>query len=411
MSLSSPHKIRNQFPALHQKINGQLPIFFDGPGGTQVPQRVINAISEFWQQGNSNIGGSFAASEKISQLVDHARQVACDLLGANNKKSIVFGANMTTLTFHISRSIAQNWQAGDNIILSELDHGANRSCWEALAIEKNVTVQYIKIKDNRCELNLEQFRLMINQRTQLVAITGACNLTGNITPIEEIVALARTYQALTYVDAVHLVPHKKVNVELLGCDFLVCSSYKFFGPHLGVLYAKLEVLEKLKPQKVKPASNALPNCWETGTANFSALAGFIAAVEYMASLGEGSTLQKQLECAYKNISDIEHSQAQYFLKKLKTFQQITLIGLPINQEARTATFALQFTDVSPHEIAKRLGENNIYTWAGHMYADQLIEALNINKSEGVLRVGITHYNTHEEIDYFFNKLEQILNSD
>ena len=400
--------IRQQFPALQVK---PTPVYFDGPGGTQIPNVVIESINAYLQQGNSNLGGHFLASQQTVALVQTARERMATLIGATSSKNIIFGANMTTLTLHMSRSISESWQAGDNIILSELDHAGNRSAWERIAIERGVKVHYLTISDKQCQLDLQQFDQLLNERTRLVAVTAASNVTGTLTDIEYIVQKAKTVNAISYIDAVHLLPHRRVNVKQIDCDFLACSVYKFFGPHLGVVYGKKHLLNTLHPYKVIPAPNYAPNCWETGTLNFEALAGTISAVDYIASLGEGSTLDEQLDDAYSNIIEYEQYLTKLFLEETNRLENVTLYGIPdYNLNRRTPTFALSFKAHDPNNIARKLGEKCICTWSGHLYADKLIEALSLSESGGVLRVGLTHYNTIEEVGYFFEVLNKILDS-
>jgi cysteine desulfurase family protein (TIGR01976 family) len=418
MSLSSLPKmantienVRQQFPALTPLNISPVPIYFDGPGGTQIPQSVIDAVGNYYRQGNSNLGGDFLASQKTVALVQSARERIASLVGAAASENIVFGANMTTLTLHFSRSISQSWQAGDNIILSESDHGGNRSAWESIAIERGVKIRYLPIKDHQCALNLQVLDSLINEKTKLVAVTAASNVTGTLTDLEYIISAAKKVGALTYIDAVHLLPHQRVNVSQLDCDFLAGSVYKFFGPHLGFVYGKSHHLENLTPYKVFPAPTYAPSCWETGTLNFEALAGAIAAVDYIASLGEGRTLDSQLDDAYVNIIAYEQYLTQLWLEKLSAIRGITLYGIP-NADLclRTPTFALSFEGRTPKEVARVLGGKNICTWSGHLYADKLIDALSLSNSGGILRVGLTHYNTVEEVDRFFDELSRIVGS-
>ena len=404
--------VRGQFPALVSSSGDFSPIYFDGPGGTQIPQSVIDAVGNYYRQGNSNLGGDFLTSQKTVELVQTAREYIATLVGAESAENIVFGANMTTLTLHFSRSISQTWQAGDNIILSELDHGGNRSAWECVALERNVTIHYLPVVDNQCQLDLQQLDYFFNERTRLVAVTAASNVTGTIVDLDCIITAAKKVGALTYIDAVHLLPHQRVNVSRLDCDFLAGSVYKFFGPHLGFVYGKSQHLNGFTPYKVFPAPEYPPNCWETGTLNFEALAGTIAAVDYIASLGEGTNLDEKLEDAYKNITSYEGYLATLWLEQLAALDGVSLYGLAAaNMYSRTPTFALSFDELVPKDIARLLGEKNICTWSGHLYADKLIDALSLTELGGILRIGLTHYNTVEEVNQFFEGLKEILHVD
>ncbi len=399
--------LRDQFPALGVRNNGRSPVFFDGPGGTQLPQSVIEGFGDYLSRGNSNLGGQFFVSESTVSLVDNCRKKAAALFGAASEDEIVFGANMTSMTFHFSRAVSQDWQPGDEIILSDADHGANRSSWAMAAKDKGVKVHYVPIKDASCNLDLDIFQSLLNDRTRLVAVTAASNLSGTIVDIKKVIELTKANGSVAFIDAVHLLPHQLLNVSQLNADFVVGSAYKFYGPHLGILYGRKALLEKYQPYKVEPAPTYAPNCWETGTLNFEALSAFSKAIDYLSSLGEGDNLRSKLESAYHNIHQYEASLTTYFLARLKEFPIIELFGNPtaIN---RTATFALRFGDIDPSKVATHLGEHEIYTWSGHLYADRLTDALGVTKKGGILRVGLMHYNTKEEIDRFFSALSSVL---
>lgn len=399
--------LREQFPALCALNNGRSPVFFDGPGGTQLPQSVIEGFGGYLSNGNSNLGGQFSVSESTVNLVDICRKKAAALFGAASEDEIVFGANMTSMTFHFSRAVSQEWQPGDEIILSDADHGANRSSWAMAAKDKGVKVHYVPIKDASCNLDLDIFQSLLNEKTRLVAMTAASNLSGTIVDIKKVIELAKANGSVAFIDAVHLLPHQILNVRQLGADFVVGSAYKFYGPHLGVLYGRKSLLEKYQPYKVEPAPTYAPNCWETGTLNFEALSAFSMAIDYLASLGEGDTLRSKLESAYLNIHQYESLLTTYFLARLKEFPNIELFGNPTTSN-RTATFALRFGDIDPSKVATHLGEHEIYTWSGHLYADRLTDALGVTQKGGILRVGLMHYNTKEEIDRFFSALSCVL---
>ncbi|MEZ8823120.1 cysteine desulfurase-like protein [Vibrio amylolyticus] len=407
LNQSGIETLRSQFPALSETNKALTPVYFDGPGGTQLPQSVIEGFSRYLKQGNSNLGGQFSVSQHTVSLVNTCREKAASLFGAASKDEIVFGANMTTMAFHFSRAISQDWQPGDEIILSDADHGSNRSSWAMAAKDKGVTVHYVPVVDATCNLDLDKFQSLLNEKTRLVAITAASNLSGTMVDIDKVTALAKANGSVVFIDAVHLLPHQIVNVQQLGADFVAGSAYKFFGPHLGVIYGRKEQLEKYTPYKVEPAPTHAPNCWETGTLNFEALSAFSATIDYLSSLGEGESLREQLVSAYENIHQYEQSLARYFLLRLTEFPSIELFGEP-TEENRTATFALRFGETSPSDVAKHLGEHEIYTWSGHLYADRLTDALGVTDKGGILRVGLMHYNTKDEIDRFFHALESIL---
>ncbi|PSV54403.1 cysteine desulfurase-like protein [Photobacterium sp. GB-3] len=400
-------QLRKQFPALNCEVDGRQAIYFDGPGGAQQPLSVIESYGNYLKQGNTNLGGHFSVSRKTVELVDTCREKAAALFGAEKKEEIIFGANMTSMTFHFSRAISNDWKEGDEIILSTADHGSNRSSWAMAAQDKGVKVHYIPILDNTCQLDLEAFERLLNDKTRLIAVTAASNLSGTLVDIEKITRLSKANGSVVYIDAVHLLPHKIINVASLGADFVAGSAYKFFGPHLGVLYGRQQALEYYSPYKVEPAPSYSPNCWETGTLNFEALSAFSSTIDYLASLGHGRCLREQLESGYENIGNYESFLASKFLTRLKDYPLIELFGEP-SIDNRTATFALRFGELNPAEVAAHLGEQEIYTWSGHLYADMLTDALNITKKGGILRVGLMHYNTEEEIERFFIALDQIL---
>lgn len=275
--------VRSQFPALAQTVNGQPAVFLDGPGGTQVSQRVIDAIGNYLKQSNANTHGAFSTSERTDAALTQARGAMADFFNCNANE-VVFGPNMTTLTYAVSRAIGRELSAGDEILLTRLDHEANVAPWRALE-EKGVKIQFADINENDCTLNMDDLASKITERTKLIAVGYASNAVGTINPIKEIVHLAHEHGALTYVDAVHYAPHGPIDVAALGCDFLVCSTYKFFGPHMGVLYGEDEFLERFRPYKLRANSDAIPDSWEWGTLNHECIAGINACVEYLADLG------------------------------------------------------------------------------------------------------------------------------
>ncbi|WP_163391816.1 cysteine desulfurase-like protein [Enterovibrio norvegicus] len=413
MSLSLPlnatniEQLRRQFPALQRDIEGSHPVYLDGPGGTQFPERVIDAISDYLRAGNSNLGGKFTVSRETVDVVAKAREYAATLVGAASPDNIFFGANMTSVTFSFSRALSQEWQAGDDVIVTEADHGANRSSWVMAARDRDVNVHHLPIKDRTGALDLDALDALLNEKTRLVALTAASNITGTITDLKAAIDKCHRVGAKVFVDAVHLLPHQLVDVVALDVDFLVGSAYKFYGPHLGFLYGKHEWLSSIAPYKVEPAPITPPHCWETGTLNFEVLSGFIAAIEYIASLGEGDTLRDKLETAYDHIHVYESALATYFLEQLASLDGVTLYGVD-GVEGRTATFALRFGDIDPAYVAEALGKQQIYVWSGHLYADKLTDAFGVTEKGGILRAGVMHYNTHQEIDRFFDALSAVL---
>ncbi|TMN90039.1 cysteine desulfurase-like protein [Pseudoalteromonas phenolica] len=407
-------KLRRQFPALMQQVNGQSPIFLDGPGGSQVPQSVLSAMSAYLGYYNSNLGGAFFSSDKTVDLMNDARQAVADLLNAPSKEQIVFGANMTSLTFSFSRAVSRNWQAGDEVIVTNADHFSNVSSWRQAAEDKGARVKAVKINEADCTLDLAHYKSLLNEKTKLVAVTYASNTTGSINDIKQIVELAHQVGALVYVDAVHYAPHELIDVQALNCDFLACSAYKFFGPHVGIVYGKREHLEGFTPYKVEPAKDVIPGRWETGTQSFEGLAGVIAAIDYIASLSdlpESTPRRERLAQAFANTKEHEMALSAYFLKRLADFPQIRLYGITDESRLaeRTPTFALTFEGLAPREVSEFLGKQHMCVWDGNFYAQGLCEQLGVMDKGGVVRIGCMHYNTIEELEKLFSAFEALLN--
>jgi len=424
--------IRAQFPSLSQTINGHPAVFLDGPGGTQVPQRVIDAISNYLRRDNANTGGAYATSRNSDAMLADARAAMADFLHCAADE-IVFGPNMTTLTYMMSRVIGRDLGRGDEILVTRLDHDANVSPWLALE-EKGVTIRWAEINEEYCTLDLEDLASKINPRTKLVAIGYASNAVGTINPVKKIVDLAHAAGALAYVDAVHYGPHGLIDVAALDCDFLVCSTYKFFGPHMGVLFGKREHLQRLRPYKVRPLTDAVPNRWEWGTLNHECIAGITACVDYIADLGrrENSSLRKGGEtrgiqsgarsrraaivAAFELIHSYEHSLMKRLISGLKKIPSLKIYGItdPSRFDERCPTIAIrvldQTNDQTPFALATKLGERGFFTWDGNYYALNLTERLDVEKSGGFLRIGLVHYNTMQEIDRLLEALEEILST-
>lgn len=446
--------IRSQFPALSQTINGKPAIFFDGPGGTQVPGAVLDNINDYLVRCNANAHGYFTTSARTDAVINSARAAIADFLGCNNDE-VVFGANMTTLTFTVSRAIARELKSGDEIIVTKLDHAANISPWVALE-EKGVKVQFVDINTLDCTLDLTDLETKINENTKLVAVTYASNAVGTINDISKIVKLAHNFGALVFVDAVHYAPHAPINVHHLDCDFLACSAYKFFAPHVGILYAKREHLTRFSPYKVKPATNEIPSKWETGTLNHEGLAGLVATINYLAKLGchvsptldnelldslieadrEGLTTfhcprfltsetqeNHELASAYHSrraallaamtaIQQYERELSKKLISGLSELPKIKVYGItePEKFNWRTPTFSIAIDGKKTAEIARFLGEKGIFTWHGNFYAMELTEKLGVEKSGGLLRIGLAHYNTTEEIEEFLQTIAQFISS-
>ncbi|HLY13858.1 MAG TPA: cysteine desulfurase-like protein [Candidatus Limnocylindrales bacterium] len=411
-------EIRAHFPALSLTQDGQPIAFFDGPGGTQVAQGVIDAISRYYTESNANDGGAFLTSHRSDEVVRRAHAGVAEFLNARSGDEIKFGANMTTLTFHLSRSIGKTLQAGDEIVVTTLDHEANVSPWRAMAEDRGVTVQTVDIHAEDGTLDLDDLDRKLGDRTRLVAVGYASNALGTINPVAEIVRRAHVAGALSYIDAVHFAPHGPIDVQALDTDFLVCSAYKFFGPHAGVLYGKEAVLDGLPPYKVRPAHDH----FETGTPNFEAIAATLAAVDYLGWVGERfgggyaaefarfAGRRLNLKTGMRAIRAYELELYGRLADGLERIPGAHLWGITDHArfDERTPTAAVTFDGHAPRAVSEALGERGITTWDGNFYAQGLIERLGLQESGGVLRIGLAHYNTADEVDRLIAALQEIV---
>ncbi|MEJ2766330.1 cysteine desulfurase-like protein [Photobacterium sp. MCCC 1A19761] len=407
----TPEAVRDAFPALNQIVNDQPVYFFDGPGGSQVPTPVLDAMTAYLGHYNSNLGGAFFSSEKTVEVVAKARRSAQALLGAPSAENIVFGANMTSLTFQLSRAISRDWQAGDEIIVTALDHYSNVSSWQQAAEDKGAVVHQVRVNEADCTLDYDHLISLLSDKTRLVAVTYASNTTGSLVDMQRVIEAAHQVGAQVYVDAVHYVPHALVDVQALGCDFLACSAYKFFGPHVGIAYIAPQWLQTLRPYKVEPATNQGPGRFETGTQSFEALAGFVAAVEYLAQWGEpGADLRQRLQQSYAQYQQHETVLSRHFLACAAQYSNMRLYGITDADRLhqRTPTFAIRIDGVTPGDVAVHLGKQNMCVWNGHFYAQGLCEQLGVMADGGVIRIGLMHYNTTTEIDQLFAALAPFL---
>ena len=409
--------VRSQFPSLAQTVNGHPAAFLDGPGGTQVPQRVIDAISDYLRRYNANTGGAYSTSRHTDTMLAEARAAMADFLHCAADE-IVFGPNMTTLTYAMSRAIGRDLGPGDEILVTRLDHDANVSLSLALE-EKGVTISWAEIHEENCTLDLDDLASKINNKTKLVAIGYASNAVGTVNPVKKIASLAHAVGALVYVDAVHYGPHGLIDVAALDCDFLVCSTYKFFGPHMGVLFGKRGHLARLRPYKVRPLTDAVPNCWEWGTLNHECIAGITACVDYLADLGrrahpEATTRRAAIVAAFETIHHYEYRLMTRLIAGLSQIRNVRIYGIadPARFAERCPTLALrvmnQTADQTPLALATKLGDLGFFTWDGNYYALNLTEHLDVEKSGGFLRIGLVHYNTVEEVDRLLHALTEII---
>jgi len=424
--------VRSQFPALAQTVNGHPAVFLDGPGGTQVPQRVIDAISGYLLRDNANTGGAYATSRRTDAMIASARAATADFLHCGADE-VIFGPNMTSLTYAMSRAIGRDLKPGDEILVTRLDHDANVSPWLQMAEDHGLTVRWAEIHDEDCTLDMADLASKINAKTKLVAVGYASNAVGTINPVKEIVRLAHAAGAVAYIDAVHYAPHGLIDVAALDCDFLVCSTYKFFGSHMGVLFGKREHLKRLRPYKVRPNTNAIPNCWEWGTLNHECIAGIAACVEYIADLGRRALSEKgvphptrvslggnnetqlssrraAIEAAYAAIHEHERGLLERLMAGLREIPGLKIYGItdPARFNQRCGTLAIRIENHAPLELATKLGERGFFTWDGNYYALNLTEHLDVEKSGGFLRIGLVHYNTMEEVARLLAALREIV---
>ena len=412
--------LRGEFPALARRgADGRPAAFLDGPGGTQVPQRVIDAVSDYYTNTNANAGGAFATSEASDAIVDEAHAAVADFLGAGSPDEIKFGYNMSTLTLHIGRCIGATLKPGDEIVVTTLDHEANVSTWEAMAADRGVTVHKVDIREDDVTLDLEDLESKLNANTKLVAVGYASNAVGTINPVAEIVARAHEVGALSFIDAVAYAPHGPIDVRALDTDFLVCSAYKWFGPHLGALYGKAEAFDRLPAFKVRPAHDR----FETGTASFESIAGTLAATDYLrdvgrsygdvagaAGAGEASERRRELVAGMTAIVDYERDLVGRLIAGLQAIKGVTIHGIvdPARAAERVPTVSVSLEGVGPRAAAESLGREGIYAWDGDFYATSLIERLGKADVGGVLRLGLVHYNTADEVDRTLAALERLV---
>ncbi len=412
--------VRSQFPALSREDAGRPAVFFDGPGGTQVPQRVIDAMSRYLAHTNANHGGVFRTSRESDAILHAAHQAMADFLNAASADEIIFGPNMTTLTFALSRAIGRELRPGDEIVITRLDHDANRTPWQALA-ERGAVIKEVDFDPADCTLRLDDLARQLTPRTRLVAVGYASNAVGTVNPIARLAAMAHRVGAWLWVDAVHYAPHGPIDVQALDCDFLVCSPYKFFGPHSGVAWGRYELLERLQAYKVRPAGNRPPAKFETGTQSHEAQAGVVAAIEYLAELGEefgaafadrfpGFTGRRlALKQAMAAIQAYERPLFAHFVAGLLAIPGLSFYGIRDFDrfDQRTPTAAFRLAGHTPRGVAEHLARRGIYVWDGNFYALAVTERLGLEETGGFVRAGLAHYNTREEVDYCLACLREL----
>ncbi len=390
--------IRDQFPALTREEGDRQVAYLDGPGGTQMPQSAIDAMRSVLTRGISNLGGGYDASIAADQITAAGREAMADFLNAAPNE-IVFGQNMTSLTFALSRALSRTWNSGDAIVVTRLDHDANYTPWVRAAEECGVEVRIAEFDPATGLLDPEDVVSLIDNRVRLVAVCLASNAIGTRVDISSISTAAHQAGALVFVDAVHAGPHVSIDVEGLGCDFLALSAYKFFGPHIGILFGRIEQLAALDAYKVRPAPSGPPGKWETGTQSFESIAGVTAAVDYLAGLGTGGGPRRsELEEAYGAISEHERELSRRFLTGIEDMSKVRLYGVPDVGDKRVSTFAIGVEGQHPDHVAKHLLSKGLYVWSGHYYAVNAMTALGVLDQGGLVRIGFVHYNTSQEVD-------------
>ena len=420
MSLDLP-LIRKQFPALESTA-----IFLDNPAGTQVAQACLERMTDYLVHTNANHEGVFETSRLSDAIVAEARAAMADFLNSQRAEEIVFGANMTTLTLHVSRSIARTWKPGDEIVLTRLDHDANVTPWVLAAHDRGCNVRWVDFRPEDGTLDIDSLRAALQGKPRLVAVGYASNALGTVNPVGEITRLAHQAGALVYVDAVHYAPHGPIDVQQIGCDFLVCSAYKFFGPHAGILYGKYELLEELTAYKVRPAPDEPPGKFETGTGNFECIAGILGALEYLQWVGETFGRQHteeysgkyegralQFKKAMSAIRAYETELSCTLLDVLEETPGVTIYGLTDRKrlDERAPTAAIRLKGWHPRRLAEELDKAGIYVWDGNYYALNVTERLGVEESGGMVRIGPVHYNTVEEVERFGEALRKIAASE
>jgi cysteine desulfurase family protein (TIGR01976 family) len=401
--------IRPHFPAFERRFAGREAAFFDGPGGSQVPRPVIDAVAGYLAYHNANAHGAFQTSEETDRIIFGARERVAALLNAPAAEEVVFGANMTTLTFALSRALGAGWGEGDEVVVTELDHQANVAPWRRMAEDRGMTVRTVPFLPETMQLDYAALEQAISPRTKLVAVGAASNAVGTINEVARVTQMAHEVGALSFVDAVHYAPHRLVDVQAFGCDFLACSAYKFFGPHVGMLWGRGELLERVRPYKVPPAADAVPDRWETGTLSHEGIAGTGAAVEWIAGLGRGAEqdgLRPALVRAYDAIEAHETYLFDRLLAGLRSVDGVRIHGAPAGAP-RTPTVGFTVEGHTPQEVAGWLAEEGIFVWNGNFYATGVCERLGLEDRGGLIRAGLAPYSTDEDVDRLVDEIGRI----
>src|SRR5437588_5810119 len=400
----STDEIRSHFPALGREHEGYGVAYFDGPGGTQVPRRVVESVSDYLYHHNANTHWAYPSSAETDELIERSRETLADFLGASAAE-IVFGANATTLAYHVSRTLGRTFSAGDEIVVTELDHHANVAPWQALERERRIVLRVVRMNTETGALDWDDFERKVSARTRVVAVGAASNALGTLTDTSRALRLARSVGAYLFVDAVHYAPHRLTDVRAMNCDFLVCSAYKFYGPHVGALFCRRELLESLPFPKLAPAPDYAPEVAETGTQNHEGIAGASAAVDFLASLAEGPTRRERLRAAF----DALHARGVELTKRmwqgLSEIEGVTLYG-PRAEEPRTPTVSFTVRGVASTDVARRLASRGLFLSHGDFYAATVVERLGLGP-EGLVRAGCACYTTREEVERLIEGVREI----
>jgi cysteine desulfurase family protein (TIGR01976 family) len=405
--------VRSHFPSLQQTQDGREVVFFDNPGGTQVPRSVVDAMAHYLLHDNANHGGAYATSRRSDAMIEEAHRAMADMLGASSPDEIVFGPNMTSLTFSLSRALGHWLTAGDEIVVTRLDHDADISPWMLLARDTGANLRWVDFRTEDCTLDMDDLERRLSRKTKLVACAYASNAVGTINDVKSITEMAHHAGALIFIDAVQYAPHGLIDVQALDCDFLACSAYKFFGPHEGILYGKYDLLDRLPAYKVRPAKDRPPHKFETGTQNHEGIAGTLAAVDYLAGLSgsahESAGRRDRLSAAMEAIEAYERDLVSRLIAGLEQISGLRIYGItdPSFFDRRVPTVAFRMEGFSPRRVAEYLGEKGIFVWDGNYYALAVTERLGFEDKGGMVRVGLVHYNTEEEVDRLIDELRRM----
>lgn len=402
--VASVEEIRSHFPALKRQFNGLPVAYFDGPGGTQVPRQVVEAMNDYMFNHNANTHWAYQSSHETDEIIENSRHALADFLNCDANE-VVFGQNMTSLTFHLARSIGRDMNVGDEIIVTELDHHANVDTWRSLEKDRGVVIRTVPMNVETGQLELDTLPGLLNEKTRLLAIGAASNALGTINEFEKAVAIARSAGIMTFVDAVHYAAHELIDVKKIDCDFLACSAYKFYGPHIGILYGRRQLLERIDFPKLRPAPAYSPERMETGTNNHEGIAGAAAAVDFLASLAGTDGLRRdRLEAAFRELHERQHELTTTFWNALEEINAITTYGPPPGIP-RTSTISFTIEGQTADAIAADLDRSGLFASSGDFYAATIVERLGV---EGLLRIGFACYTSIEEVDQLISAIRSIV---